>query len=222
MLYGDTPFEDRQDAGRRLAERLRGYHGERPVVFALPRGGVPVGYEVARALEAPLDVLVARKLGAPGQPEFGIGAVAPGGVRVLNVEVVRRLGIPEDYVERVTRQETAEVERRLEHFRGERPEPEVRDRSVILVDDGLATGVTARAAIKALRLREPRRLVLAVPVCAAQTARLISGEADELVCLECPSDLGAIGFWYRDFSQVPDEEVIELLERSRMELGREA
>ena len=221
MFYGAPPFEDRQDAGRRLADRLSGYRDERPVVFALPRGGVPVGYEVARALGAPLDVLVARKLGAPGQPEFGIGAVAPGGVRVLNVDVVQRLGIPEDYVERVTRRETEEVERRLEHFRGQRPEPEIRDRTAILVDDGLATGVTARAAIKALRLREPRRLVLAVPVCAAQTARLISDEVDELVCLECPSDLGAIGFWYRDFSQVPDEEVIELLDRARAELDQD-
>ena len=222
MLYADPPFEDRRDAGRRLAQRLLGYRDERPVVFALPRGGVPVGYEVARALGAPLDVLVARKLGAPDQPEFGIGAVAPGGVRVLNADVVRRLGIPEEYVEEVTRRETAEVERRLRHFRGGSPEPETRGRSAILVDDGLATGVTARAAIKALRLREPRRIVLAVPVCAAQTARMISFETDELVCLECPADLGAIGFWYRDFSQVPDEEVMELLERARSELKHEA
>lgn len=217
MFYGEPPFVDRQDAGRKLAERLLGYRDERPTVFALPRGGVPVAYEVARSLEAPLEVFVARKLGAPGQPEFGIGAVAVGGVRVLNEEVVRRLGIPEEYVERITQSETAEVERRLEHFRGERPEPEVRDRTAILVDDGLATGVTARAAIKALRLREPRRLVLAAPVCAAQTATLISLEVDEMVCLETPSDLGAIGFWYRDFSQVPDEEVIELLDRARSE-----
>jgi putative phosphoribosyl transferase len=222
MVYGDPPFEDRRDAGLVLGERLLGYRDERPVVFALPRGGVPVGYEVARALGAPLDVLVARKLGAPDQPEFGIGAVAPGGVRVLNVDVVRRLGIPEEYVEEVTRRETAEVERRLRHFRGDRPEPEVRDRTAILVDDGLATGVTARAAIKAPRLREPRRIVLAVPVCAAQTARLVSSEADELVCLESSSGLGAIGFWYRDFSQVPDEEVIDLLERARAELERDA
>ena len=222
MLYADPPFEDRRDAGLRLGERLLGYRDERPVVFALPRGGVPVGYEVAHALGAPLDVLVARKLGAPDQPEFGIGAVAPGGVRVLNADVVRRLGIPEAYVERITHQETAEVERRLKHFRGERPEPGMRDRTAILVDDGLATGVTARAAIKALRLRETRRVVLAVPVCAAQTARLISSKTDELVCLECPPDLGAIGFWYRDFSQVPDEEVIELLDKARAELERDA
>jgi putative phosphoribosyl transferase len=215
MFYGGPPFEDREDAGRKLAERLSRYRDEHPVVFALPRGGVPVGYEISRSLGVPLEVLVARKLGAPGQPEFGIGAVAPDGVRVLNEEVVRRIGIPEEYIERITDRETAEVERRLQHFRGDRPEPDVRGRTAILVDDGLATGVTARAAIEALRRRQPRRLVLAVPVCAAQTAELLAPEVDELVCLEAPPDLGAIGFWYRDFAQTPDEEVIELLERSR-------
>src|SRR5215210_5124358 len=217
MLHGEPPFRNREDAGRRLAERLVRYRDERPIVFALPRGGVPVGYQVARALDAPLDVFVARKLGAPGQPEFGIGAVSVGGVRILNEDIVRRLGIPEDYLERVTQRETAEVERRLRHFRGDRPEPTIRGRTVILVDDGLATGVTARAAVAALRQREPRRLILAAPVCAAQTAELLAPEVDELVCLEAPPDLGAIGFWYRDFAQTPDEEVIELLERARRE-----
>ena len=215
MFHGAPPFEDREEAGRRLAERLSRYRDERPVVFALPRGGVPVGYEISRALGVPLEVFVARKLGAPSQPEFGIGAVAPGGVRILNEDVVRRLGIPDDYVERITERETAEVERRLRHFRGGRPEPEVRGRTAILVDDGLATGVTARAAIKALHRLEPRRLVLAAPVCAAQTAELLGPEVDELICLEAPADLGAIGFWYRDFSQTSDEEVIELLESAR-------
>ncbi|MBD0355260.1 MAG: dienelactone hydrolase family protein [Rubrobacteraceae bacterium] len=215
MFHGGPPFEDREDAGRKLAERLSRYRDERPVVFALPRGGVPVAYEISRSLGVPLEVLVARKLGAPGQPEFGIGAVAPDGVRVLNEEVVRRLGIPDEYIERITDRETAEVERRLTHFRGDRPEPDVRGRTAILVDDGLATGVTARAAIEALRRRRPRRLVLAAPVCAAQTAALLAPEVDELVCLEAPPDLGAIGFWYRDFAQTPDEEVIELLERAR-------
>ena len=222
MLQGEPPFEDREDAGRRLAERLARYRDERPVVFALPRGGVPVGYEISRSLGAPLDVFVARKLGAPGQPEFGIGAVAPGGVRVLNGNVVERLGIPADYLEMVTRRETAEVERRLRHFRGDRPEPEVRGRTVILVDDGLATGVTARAAVEALRRLEPRRLVLAAPVCAAQTAERLGPEVDELVCLTEPPDLGAIGFWYRNFEQTSDEEVIGLLERARREGGERA
>ena len=216
-IFGPPPFEDRRDAGRRLAGELSGFKDERPVVFALPRGGVPVGYEISRSLEAPLDVFVSRKLGAPGQPEFGIGAVAAGGVRVLNEDVVRRLGIPEDYIERITARETAEVGRRLRYFRGERPEPEVLGRTAILVDDGLATGVTARAAVEALRLRGPRRLLLAAPVCAAQTAKLFRTEVDELICLECPADLGAIGFWYRNFEQTSDEEVVELLGRARSE-----
>ena len=216
-IFGFPPFDDRRDAGRRLARNLSRYREERPVVFALPRGGVPVAYEISRALGAPLDVFVSRKLGAPGQPELGIGAVAAGDVRVLNEDIVRRLGIPDDYVQEITAHETAEVERRLRYFRGERPEPEVVGRTAILVDDGLATGVTARAAIEALRLRRPERLVLAAPVCAAQTAELFRPEVDELVCLESPSDLGAIGFWYRDFEQTSDEEVVELLERARSE-----
>ncbi len=215
MFGGGQPFENRQDAGRRLAERLARYRDERPLVLALPRGGVPVAFEISRSLGAPLDVFVARKLGAPDQPEFGIGAVAPGDVRVLNAEVIERLGIPEGYVEGITERETAEVRRRMRLFRGDRPEPETRDRTVILVDDGLATGVTARAAVEALKLRGPRRLVLAVPVCAAQTAAVIGPEVDELVCLETPADLGAIGFWYGDFSQTTDGEVLGLLERSR-------
>ena len=220
-IFGFVPFDDRRDAGRQLAGRLSRYRDERPVVFALPRGGVPVGYEISRSLTAPLDVFVSRKLGAPGQPEFGIGAVAAGGVRVLNEDVIRRLGIPDDYVERVTAREITELERRLRYFRGERPELEVGGRTAILVDDGLATGVTARAAVEAMRLKEPRRLVLAAPVCAAQTAELIRPEVDELVCLESPSDLGAIGFWYRNFEQTSDEEVVELLERARSERGAE-
>lgn len=215
MLHGGPPFEDREDAGRRLAAWLERYRDEDPIVFALPRGGVPVGFEISRSLGAPLDVFISRKLGAPGQPEFGIGAVAPGGVRVLNRDVVERLGIPESYLEMVTRKEMAEVERRLHHFRGDRPEPEVAGRTVILVDDGLATGVTARAAVESLKRLGPRRLILAAPVCAAQTAKLLGPEVDELVCLEAPADLGAIGFWYADFSQTSDEEVIELLERAR-------
>ena len=178
-----------------------------------------MGYEISRSLRAPLDVFVSRKLGAPDQPEFGIGAVAAGGVRVLNEDVVRRLGISDDYVERITAQEIAEVSRRLRYFRGDRPEPEVAGRTAILVDDGLATGVTARAAVEALRSRGPRRLVLAAPVCAAQTAGLLRPAVDGLVCLQTPSDLGAIGFWYRNFEQTSDEEVVELLARARSERG---
>jgi predicted phosphoribosyltransferase len=218
-IFRSAPFEDRRDAGRRLAAKLSRFRDERPVVFALPRGGVPVGYEISRSLGAPLDVFVSRKLGAPDQPEFGIGAVAVGGVRILNWDVIRRLGIPDDYIERVTARELAEVNRRLRYFRGDRPELQVGGRTTILVDDGLATGVTARAAVAALRRRRPRRLILAAPVCAAQTAKIFLAEVDELICLKTPSDLGAIGFWYRDFEQTPDAEVVQLLEKARNERG---
>jgi putative phosphoribosyl transferase len=215
-------FEDREDAGRRLAERLSLYAQERPVVFALPSGGVPVGVEVARALEAPLEIVVSRKLGAPGQPEFGIGAVAPGGVRVLNERVVRTLGIEEDYLKWISAREFAEVERRLRLFRGDRPYPDLDGRTAILVDDGLATGVTARAALLALGRLSPRRLVLAVPVCAPQTAALLRPETDDLICLLRPPDLEAVGLWYRNFEQVPDEEVIRLLEEAWTQTGPDA
>lgn len=212
--YGERPFRDRADAGRRLAERLSAYRYGNPIVLALPRGGVPVGYEIARALDAPLDVFVARKLGAPGQPELGIGAVAQGGTRILNQRLVEHLGISDDYLERITRREEKEVKRRLNLLCGGRPELEVRGRAVILVDDGLATGVTARAAIESLRERHPRQLILAIPVCAAQTARWIQPEVDAFVSLEIPSDLYAIGFWYENFEQVSDREVMKLLDRA--------
>ncbi|CAN5870896.1 phosphoribosyltransferase [soil metagenome] len=210
-------FADREDAGRRLAERLAGYRSEDAVVLALPRGGVPVGYEVARVLRAPLDVFVARKLGAPGQPELAIGAVAPGGVRILHDRVVRELGISENWIEAATEKELAEVDRRMRRFRGERPEPEVGGRTVILVDDGIATGMTVRAAIRAIREKAPRGIVLAVPVCAGVTADALTAEVDEFICLQTPADLWAIGFWYESFHQLEDEEVVELLERGRLD-----
>src|SRR4051794_22334274 len=215
MPRGKMLFDDRADAGRQLAERLARYAEERPVVFALPRGGVPVGVEVSRSLDAPLEIVVSRKLGAPGQPEFGIGAVAPGGVRVLNERVVRTLGIEEDYLDWISARESEEVERRLRLFRGDRPYPDLAGRTAILVDDGLATGVTARAALLSLSRLNPRRLVLAVPVCAPQTAELLRPEADDLICLLAPANLEAVGIWYRNFEQVPDEEVMRLLEAVR-------
>ena len=218
-IFRSPPFEDRRDAGRKLAAKLSRFRGGRCVVFGLPRGGVPVGYEISRSLGAPLDVFVSRKLGAPGQPEFGIGAIAAGGMRVLNTEVIRRLGIPDEYVERITAQEVAEVNRRLRFFRGGRPELEISGRTAILVDDGLATGVTAHAAVEALKLRKPERLILAAPVCAAQTAELFASKVDELLCLASPSDLGAIGLWYKNFDQTADAEVVQLLEKAREERG---
>ena len=218
-IFRSPPFEDRRDAGRKLAAKLSRFRDGRCVVFGLPRGGVPVGYEISRSLGAPLDVFVSRKLGAPGQPEFGIGAVAAGGLRILNTEVIRRLGITEEYVDRITAQEIAEVNRRLHFFRGGRPEIDVGGQTAILVDDGLATGVTAHAAVEALKLRKPGRLILAAPVCAAQTAELFSSRVDELLCLASPSDLGAIGLWYRNFDQTTDQEVVQLLEEARKERG---
>lgn len=207
----EPPFLDRRDAGRKLAARLAGYRDERPVVLALPRGGAPVGYEVARSLGASLDVLVARKLGAPRQPELGLGAVAEGGTRILDRGMVRRLGVSNEYLERVARRETARVGEAVGRFRGGGPGLELAGRTAILVDDGLATGITARAAILAVRERRPRRVVLAAPVCAARTAAALRREVDDLVCLKTPNDLRAIGFWYENFEQVSDEEVAGLL-----------
>lgn len=216
MVRGPDPaFEDRFEAGERLARLLEVYREESPVVYALPRGGVPVGFGVSRALGAPLEALVARKLGAPGQPELGIGAVTSDGVRFLNEPLVERLGVTDDYVEHIAAEESDEAARRARMFRGDHPEPEVRDRTAIIVDDGLATGATARVAVESLRRRGARRIVVAVPVCAAQSEAEIRDEADDVVCLESPENLGAIGFWYRDFSQVTDGEVLDLLWRTR-------
>jgi predicted phosphoribosyltransferase len=212
--FGGPPFRDRRDAGRILAERLAGYREYRPVVFALPRGGVPVAYEVAAFLDAPLDIIIARKLGAPDQPELGIGAVAEGGKIILNERIVDHLGISDEYIERVSRREMEAISASERRF-GSGRAFDLREITAILVDDGLATGVTARAAILAAKAMEPKSVVLAAPVCAPQTSRSLRPEVDDLVCLESPEELGAIGFYYRDFAQVSDEEVVELLEASR-------
>jgi predicted phosphoribosyltransferase len=208
-------LRDRHEAGSLLAERLSGYRDQKPIVLALPRGGVVVGYEVARALGAPLDVVVARKLGAPWQPELAVGAIAPRGVRVLNEDVLTWLDISEDEVEQIASLEASEMERRMRLFQGDRPEPKLKGKTVILVDDGIATGMTVRAAIEYIGQHEPGHLVLAVPVCAARTAEALRPEVDDLVSLKTPLELLAIGYWYEDFEQVSDEEVVKLLERSR-------
>ncbi len=207
-------FRDRTEAGRLLATQLRAY-ANRPdvLVLALPRGGVPVAFEVARALHASLDVIIVRKLGVPGYEELALGAIASGGVRVLNDDVVRMLGISDEEINRVAAHEQQEVERREHLYRGDRPASEVAGRTVILVDDGIATGATMRAAVAAVRQQHPARIVIAVPVAAAATCEEFAGEVDELVCVLRPEVFFAVGFWYEHFSQTSDEEVRDLLAR---------
>ena len=208
------PFRDRREAGRELAVAVGSLELEDPVVVGLPRGGVPVAYEVARALGAPLDVLVARKIGAPGNPEFAIGAVAEGGVRVLDHHTIGRLLIGHEELEYAIARALAELEERAGRYRGTREPIPVAGRTVIVVDDGLATGSTARAALRSLRGRGAGRLVLAVPVGSSQAVESLAPEADEIVCVLVPEDLWAIGFWYLDFGQTSDAEVAELLGRA--------
>lgn len=184
------------------------------IVLALPRGGVPIGYEVARALNAPLDVFIVRKLGMPGHEEFAMGAIASGGVRVLNEEIFAQLPIPMHVVDAVAQREMRELERRERSYRGSKPPLDVRDKTVLVVDDGLATGSTMRAAVRALRQMEPRAIVVAVPVAAAQTCDEFRSEVDDIVCLRTPEPFQAVGLWYLDFSQTTDEEVHELLDRA--------
>ena len=214
----DTPvtgFRDRADAGRRLAALLPSYaRRDDVVVLALPRGGVPVGFVVAEALQAPLDVFVVRKLGVPGHEELAMGAVATGGVRVLNDDVVERLHLPADVVDAVTAAQRGVLAERERAYRGDRPPPDVGRRTVVLVDDGLATGATMRAALAALRQSRPFRVVVAVPVGAPPTCAGLRTEADEVVCLLTPRPFRAVGAWYDDFSETTDTEVRDLLARA--------
>ena len=203
-------FQDRYDAGRRLAQALEQYRDEDPVILGLPRGGVVVAYEIARSLAAPLDVLVVRKLGAPGAQEFAIGAIAPGAT-LLSRNLVAGLRVPREYLARIIAREADELARRELVYRGTRGPLEVEGRTVILVDDGLATGATAQAAVESLRRRGPKKIVFAAPVCSADGAKALEELADAVVCLECPADFGAVGYWYRDFSPTTDAEVIECL-----------
>jgi putative phosphoribosyl transferase len=210
-----TPFRDRAEAGRRLAQRLATHAGRPDVlVLALPRGGVPVAYEVARALEAPLDVFIVRKLGVPGHEELAMGAIASGGVCVLNDDVAAALRIPRPVFEATVARELRELQRRERSYRGDRPPPRVRGRTVILVDDGLATGSTMRAAVAALRRLAPARVIVAVPTAAPATCDLLQREADECICEITPDPFCAVGMWYEDFRQTTDEEVHDLLARA--------
>ncbi len=207
-------FRDRREAGAALAAALSGLAGDAPVVLALPRGGVPVAAEIARALHAPLDVLLVRKVGAPGNPEFGMGAVAEGGVRVLDRDTIRALMISVEELDRSIERATAELADQLQRYRRGRPAIELAGRTAIVVDDGVATGGTASAALRAVRARGAQRVVLAVPVGSRQAVERLRPEADEVVCLNVPADLRAVGAWYRDFGQTSDAEVAELLERA--------
>jgi predicted phosphoribosyltransferase len=204
-----TPFTDREEAGRRLAAELPAL--DRPIVLGLPRGGVPVAAAVARALGAPLDVFVVRKLGLPMQPELAMGAVASGGVRVLNEDVLRQAGVPPAALEEVTARARAAVESRERLYRGDRPAPALAGRDTVLVDDGLATGATMRAAVAAVRALGPSRLVVAVPIAPAEIVAAFGRDGIELACVHAPDDFVSVGSWYRDFGQVSDEEVIRLV-----------
>ena len=209
-------YRDRIEAGRALAMALEEYRGRSDVVvLGLPRGGVPVAAEVATALGAPLDVFVVRKLGVPGHEEFAMGAIATGGVRVIDRATVEGLDIPAYAIEEAVEREGRELERRERQYRGGRPAPNVEGHVAILVDDGLATGASMRAAVKALRNLEPARIVVAVPVGASETCRRLELEADEVVCAMAPADFRAVGLWYEDFSQTSDEEVQSAIARAQ-------
>jgi len=209
-------FKDRSHAGEVLAQRLELYSDrEDVVVLALPRGGVPVAFEVARALSAPLDIFLVRKLGLPGHPELAMGAIASGGVQVLNEDVVEGLGIPENLIEKVIESELLELERRERTYRGEQPGPDLRQKTVILVDDGLATGASMRAAIAGIRTQDPASVIVAVPTASPETCEEFESEVDEVVCVITPQPFHGVGMWYDDFSQTTDEEARDLLQRAK-------
>jgi putative phosphoribosyl transferase len=211
-------YRDRLEAGRILATKLTAYADRKDVVvLALPRGGVPVAFEVAKALQAPLDVFVVRKLGVPGHEELAMGAIATGGMYVVNEHVVHMLAIPDSVIEEVAEREQKELERREQLYRDDLPPPDVRDRTIILVDDGLATGSTMRAAVAALRKQHPAHIVVAVPVAAAVVRDEFKAEVDEIVCANTPEPFFGVGYWYEDFSQTSDEEVHDLLALSEQE-----
>jgi predicted phosphoribosyltransferase len=214
-----APFKDRRDAGKKLAQRLTTYKG-RPngLILALPRGGVPVAYEVALALSIPLDIFIVRKLGVPGREELAFGAIASGEVRVLNRDVVRMLSVPDQVINFVTKREAEELQRRENLYRGRRPLHQVRDHTVILTDDGLATGASMRAAVAGVRAQHPARIVIAVPAAAPEACQAFQAEVDEVVCAITPDLFYGVGSWYEDFSQVTDDEVRILLQEANRQL----
>lgn len=208
------PYQNRMEAGRQLAQHVRALADRNPLVLALPRGGVPVGYEIAAALDAPLDLLLVRKLGVPGHEELACGAIATGGARVINQDVVRRLGITNEALETVSRRELAELKRRENVYRGDEPEPDVSGRHVIVVDDGLATGATMRAGVQALRQNAPAMIIVAVPVGPPEAVRELATEADQVVCAAAPDSFRAVGQCYVEFAEVSDAQVRDVLHRN--------
>jgi len=216
MGKGRWKFRDRAEAGERLAAQLAHLKDRTPVVLALPRGGVAIGFEVARLLDAPLDIVLVRKIGVPWQPELALGAVSDGGTPEIFIDerMEKALAVPQDYVRDETARQLAELERRRQIYCAGRPPVAVQGRTAIVIDDGIATGATMRVALRAVRRRGPSHLVLAAPVAAAETLAALKGEADEIVCVEAPEGLGAIGFYYEDFHQMSDAEVTELLARA--------
>jgi len=212
-------FRDRRDAGRKLAALLLRFRGDEPVVLGLPRGGVPVAFEVARALSAPLDILAVRKLGLPSQPELAMGAIGERGARVVNEDLCRRCGVDAAELAAVEQRERSELERRATRFRGDRSPVHLAGRTAIAVDDGLATGSTALAALIAVRDAGAARTVLAVPVAPPETLREMKHHADEVICVRTPSNMAAVGSWYTDFTQISDEEVLQLLDAAALPAG---
>lgn len=211
-------FQDRIDAGKALANQLRTYANRDDVtVLGLPRGGIPVAYQVADALNAPLDVYVVRKLGIPGHEELAMGAIATGGVRYLNPAIISKLKISESTINRVAAAEQRELERREQAYRDQRPPLDLSDRTVLLVDDGLATGATMLAAVRAIRQQSPRKIVVAVPIAAPETCQMFEPEVDEVICAETPQPFRAVGLWYQDFAQTTDQEVRDLLRKAQVQ-----
>lgn len=209
-------FANRQEAGKLLATELARHRNEKPIVLALPRGGIPIGFEIAEVLHAPLEVLVARKIGAPHNPELGIGAIAEDEVRVLDEPTIKLLGISTEEIEKVTEKEKEELKRRVAMYRNNKPLPSLKAKTVLLVDDGLATGVTARAAIASIKKQKPKRLIFASPVCAYDTAQEFKQMVDDVICVTTPVDFSAVGLWYQEFGQVSDDQVVALLQKSKM------
>jgi putative phosphoribosyl transferase len=208
-------FLDRSEAGKLLAEKLLSYKDNDPVAVAIPRGGVPIAYEVANLLHAPLEVLITRKIGSPRNPEFGIGAVAEGGVTYLDKRTILRLLIPKEVLDKIIEREEEEIMRRIILYRNKRPLMQLKNRTVILIDDGLATGVTAQAAIKAIKRQKPKQIIFAAPVCAYETTLTVNKIIDNTVCIDLPYNLQAIGSYYKNFNQINDEDVVRLLKKVR-------